>query len=763
MVEKEPPHEKSVKRSSAAAGGWGALAASARHIWKGGDVPRSIMSLLRVNQPDGFDCPGCAWPEPDRTSTFEFCENGVKAVAWESTGKRVTRELFARHTVSELRERSDHWLESQGRLTEPMAYNRETDRYEPIEWATLFRRIGDPLRELDSPDRAIFYTSGRTSNEAAFLLQPLARRLGTNNLPDCSNMCHESSGRALTESIGIGKGTVQLDDFARADAIFVIGQNPGTNHPRMLTELREASRRGARIVAINPLRERGLEKFAHPQDVGEMLTGRATPISTLYLQPLVGGDLALLKGIMKLVLEAESDRPGEVLDGDFIRDHTSGLESLAADLESTDWEAIEHACGVSRDDMRRAADIYIESKRTIACWAMGLTQQKHAVATIQTIVNLMLLRGNIGRPGAGICPVRGHSNVQGDRTVGIVERPAPEFLDGLRDAFGFDPPREHGLDTVAAIEAMHEGRAGVFFAMGGNFAVATPDTPYTEEALRRCDVTAHVSTKLNRSHLVCGRQAFILPCLGRTEVDVQASGPQRVTVEDSMGVVHATRGSSPPASRHLLSEPRIVAELAVAIFGSDDTIPWLGLVADYDRIRDRIEEVIPAFAGYNQLIDLPGGFPLRNSAREREWSTQSGRAEFRVHAIPDLDLPDGQLRLMTVRSHDQFNTTIYGLDDRYRGIRGRRRVVFLNRDDIASLGLREGDEVDLIACWPGDDAERRAPRFLAVAYDVPRGCAAAYFPETNVLVAVDRYADVSRTPMSKLIPVRVERSADSAP
>ncbi len=742
-----------------AAGGWGSIAASVRHILKEKDVPRSVRSLLRVNQHGGFDCPGCAWPEPEGRSSLEFCENGVKAVAFETTGKRVRRDLFARHTVSELLGKTDHWLESQGRLTEPMRYDPATDRYVPVSWDEAFRRIGEVLKGLDDPHQALFYTSGRTSNEAAFLYQLFGRLFGTNNFPDCSNMCHESSGTGLTESIGVGKGTVQLEDFQLADAIFVLGQNPGTNHPRMLSELQAASRRGAKIVAVNPLRERGLERFTHPKEVGALLTGKSTPISALYLQPLVGGDLALLKGMVKCVLEEEERRPGEIVDQSFVQKHTSGFEAFRERVGRTEWETIETQSGLSREKIGKAAEIYIQAKAVIVCWAMGLTQHKHAVPTIQEIVNLLLVRGNLGRPGAGACPVRGHSNVQGDRTVGITSRPKADFLDRLGREFAFEPPREPGLDTVGAIAAMAERRARIFFAVGGNFAVATPDTEHTEAALRKCDLTAHVSTKLNRSHLVCGQEAFILPCLGRTEVDIQESGPQKVTVEDSMGVVHASQGRNRPASDELLSEPAIVARLAAATL-DDPRVPWKELIADYARIREKIAAVIPAFAGYDEKIAARGGFRLRNAAREREWNTASSKAQFTATEVPDLRLPEGQLRLMTVRSHDQFNTTIYGLEDRYRGVSGTRRVIFLSPRDIESRGLRDGDLVDLTSSWP-DETKRRATRgFRVVAYDIPDGCAAAYFPETNVLVSADKYADKSRTPVSKFIPVTVERSAE---
>jgi len=747
-----------IEKYDGPAGGWGALKSSGRHVLKQQAVGRSIKSLLKVNQPEGFDCPGCAWPEPKDPSAFEFCENGVKAVTWETTGKRVTPEFFAKHSVNDLLQQSDHWLESNGRLTHPMRYNAQTDHYEPIAWNDAFQMIGDALNGLEDPNEAIFYTSGRTSNEAAFLYQLFVRQYGTNNMPDCSNMCHESSGSALSRSIGIGKGTVTVDDFEKADAIFVIGQNPGTNHPRMLTELQKASERGCKIVAVNPLKERGLERFAHPQRPGQMIAGTSTPLASLYLQPQVGGDLALLTGVIKLVLEAEKNSPNKVLDHEFIQHHTVGFDEMVQKIDSIEWGTIVGETGLTKEEIQEAADVYLNAHSVIICWAMGLTQHKHAVPTIQAVVNLLLLCGNLGRPGAGACPVRGHSNVQGDRTVGIVEKPKPAFLEKLGQVFNFQPPMEHGYDVVAAIEAMATGKAKIFFAMGGNFVSATPDTDYTFEALRNCRLTVQVSTKLNRSHLVIGRDALILPCIGRTEIDIQATGPQKVTVEDSMSMVHASVGRNEPASEHLMSEPAIVAGVARATL-KDSTVDWDDLIADYSRIRDRIEQVIPLFKDYNAKISKPGGFHLRNSAAEREWNTESGKAQFTACDVPILTLPEGQLRMMTLRSHDQYNTTVYDLDDRYRGIFGTRMVVMMNEADIAVRDLKAGDIVKLIAQW-NDGKERVADGFRVVPYDLPAGCAATYFPETNVLVAADQFADVSRTPVSKFIPITVEPSND---
>jgi molybdopterin-dependent oxidoreductase alpha subunit len=736
------------------AAGFGAIASTIKHVVHEMGVLRGASTLLKVNQANGFDCPGCAWPEPGvgHRSHAEFCENGAKAIAAEATTRRVTPDFFRTWSVPRLLGQSDRWLESQGRLTRPMLLPEGAAYYEPISWEDAFDLIARELRALDSPDEAIFYTSGRTSNEAAFLYQLFVRKFGTNNLPDCSNMCHESSGFGLGASIGVGKGTVSLEDFTQADAIFVIGQNPGTNHPRMLSTLEAAARRGCHIISINPLHERALDRFAHPQDVRDLLTG-GTAIAELFLPVRINGDVALLKGIMKEVIAEERRRSGQVLDRAFIAAHTSGFEEFAAALEAVPWDEIIEQSGVDRALIRRAARVYVEAERVIACWAMGLTQHKNGVANIQEVVNLLLLRGNIGKPGAGACPVRGHSNVQGDRTMGISERPSAEFLDRLGRAFAFEPPRAHGHAVVAAIKAMHEGRARVFFALGGNFHSATPDTAYTAEALRRCRLTAHVSTKLNRAHLVTGLRALILPCLGRTEHDLQASGPQFVTVEDSMSVVHASRGGLAPASEHLLSEPAIVARLARATLGPTSGVDWDGLVADYDRIRDRIAEVIPGFEDFNRRVRQPGGFVLPNAAAARRFKTATGKARFTVQPIPRIVLAPGQLLMTTIRSHDQYNTTIYGLDDRYRGVYRERRVVLMNPLDVSGLGLVDQQVVDLVGEFRGE--RRVAARFIVVPYDIPRGCAATYFPEANVLVPVDDYAEGSRTPASKSVVIRV--------
>lgn len=742
------------------AGGWGALRSVTNALLKQDIAVKGARTMLSANQPDGFDCPGCAWPDRNHASSFEFCENGVKAVAAEATARRAGPELFARHTVTELAVQSDFWLEDQGRLTQPMVYDAASDKYWPIEWDDAFALIARHLNALPDPNQAIFYTSGRASNEAAFLYQLFVREYGTNNFPDCSNMCHEPSGNAMRAQIGVGKGTVTLEDFEKADAIFIFGQNPGTNHPRMLGELRAAHRRGAKIVSFNPLRERGLERFADPQDKLEMATMGSTPISTHYFQLRVGGDFALVKGMMKHLIERE-DAGEAALDHAFIAQHTVGFDALAADLRAESWTLLVQESGLTEAQIRAAADVYRHAERAIVCWGMGITQHVDSVATIQMLGNLLLLRGNIGRPGAGACPVRGHSNVQGDRTMGIWEKPPAALLDRLRDAFGFEPPRRNGWDTVESIRAMLDGRGKVFFALGGNFAAATPDTPETWKALRRCDLTVHVTTKLNRSHVVHGREALILPCLGRTEIDIQANGPQGVTVEDSMSMVHISSGINPPASEHLLSEPAIVARLAAATIGHRSQTPWCWMVEDYSRIRDKIEAVFGDFRDFNRRVAAPGGFRLRNAASERLWETPAGKATFFTHAVPQ-DTPSHRARarvrdavvftLLTTRSHDQYNTTIYGHDDRYRGVFGQRRVVFIHAEDIRALGLKDGDWVDIQTVW--DDGQvRRADRFRLVAYDIPRGNLAAYYPETNPLVPLAAVARDAGTPASKSIPV----------
>lgn len=742
--------------SSNVAGGPLAVTSAMRFIAKEAGFWRGNQLLLRLNQKHGVDCPSCAWPDPDgERSRFEYCENGAKAIAWETTRRRVDRDFFARHAVTDLLKQSDHWLEAQGRLTEPMVRREGRDYYEPITWGEAFTLVAEHLRALPHPDQAVFYTSGRTSNEAAFLYQLFVRAFGTNNLPDCSNMCHESSGLALNTTIGVGKGTVSLDDIHAAEAIFVIGQNPGTNHPRMLSALQTAARNGCEIVAINPLREAGLQAFAHPQEVRGMLAMK-TPLAKHFLQVRINGDLAAMQGLNKALFEAEDRDPGTVLDHGFIERHTTDVEALRERLAAVSWEEIEAGSGLSRRELIQVAQIAIRSKKTICCWAMGLTQHRDSVAIIQEIVNFLLLRGNLGKQGAGACPVRGHSNVQGDRTMGIWEKMPDSFLDALEAEFSICVPRKEGLDTVGSIQAMRSGQAGVFFAMGGNFLSATPDTERTAEGLRRCGLTAQVSTKLNRSHLVTGRIGLILPCLGRTEDDVQASGQQFVTVENSMGVVHRSQGTLKPASPDLRSEPAIIGGLARALFGEAHPVPWRKLTENYDHIRDSISRVVPGCEFYNTQVRRPGGFYLPNSARSLDFSKIGGKAKFTVHALQPLRLEPDQLILMTIRSHDQFNTTIYGLDDRYRGIRGERRVIFLHRDDMLARKIRPEQPVDITSHFEG--TERIARMFLAIPYDIPRGCAAAYFPEANVLVPLESFARGSRTPTSKSIVITLAPS-----
>ncbi len=764
----DPATDRTIQPYAGPAGGWGSLRAVAKAIRVQMSPARSAGALRRVNQPEGFDCPGCAWPDPHHTSSFEFCENGAKAVAWEATSKRATPGFFAGHTLSELWDWSDHALENEGRLTHPMAYDPAQDKYLPIAWEDAAARIGAALRGLPDPTMAEFYTSGRASNEAAFLYQLFVREYGCNNFPDCSNMCHEATSVGLPFSIGAGKGTVSLEDFEHADAVFCIGHNPGTNHPRMLGTLREVSLRGVPIVVLNPLPERGLERFTSPQDPAEMLTGRSVPIASTYFKPKIGGDVAVFKGIMKALLEADAADLAAggagLLDRPFIAEHTRGFDALAADLRATPWDSIKKHSGLGRVDIESVAAIYARAERVIVCYGMGLTQHRHGIENVQQLANLLLLRGNIGKPGAGICPLRGHSNVQGDRTVGITEKPNAALLEGIRRTYGFEPPAEHGHDAVAAIKAIAAGQSKALVCLGGNLAVAMSDTQATFAAMRRLDLVVHIATKLNRSHLIPARQSFLLPCLGRTEEDMQASGPQSVTVEDSMSMVHASQGRLKPASEHLRSEPAIVALLARATL-PDSKVDWEGLVADYDRIRDDIEAVFPIFADYNERIRVPGGFWLENPATHRRWNTPDGKAHFLLAPGLDDDPPasGALLKLATVRSHDQYNTSIYGFDDRYRGITGRRDVVFVNPEDLAEHELREGQRVDVAASRPDGTPNGRAVRGLvAVPFDIARGSVAMYFPEGNALVALDDHDLRSGTPGYKSIPVRLSASSMAA-
>jgi molybdopterin-dependent oxidoreductase alpha subunit len=737
------------------AGGWGALRAPAKAVRDQMGVSQAPMLLLRTNKPDGFDCPGCAWPDKDHTSTFQFCENGAKAVTWEATKRRVPPEFFAAHTVTALLDWPDHELEGEGRVTHPMAYDPVSDHYLPISWEAAFTRIGEVLRDLPDPNKVEFYTSGRTSNEAAFLYQLFGREYGTNNFPDCSNMCHEATSVGLPLSIGIGKGTVSLDDFDACDLIIAMGHNPGTNHPRMMGTLHEVSRRGVPIIVFNPMRERALERFADPQDAVEMATMGSTKIASSYYQVKVGGDGAALTGIMKALVALDAAGGGDVLDHEFIAAHTNGFATLLDDLQRRSWPGIEESSGLSREALESVAAAYAKSKAAIVTYGMGIVQHRSGTTNVQQIANLLLLRGNFGKPGAGICPLRGHSNVQGDRSVGISEKPGPALLDGIERAFGFKPPRAHGHDAVAAMQAIAAGESKVLVCLGGNLAVALPDPVQCRVAMRRLDLAVHITTKLNRSHLWVGREALILPCLGRTEIDLQSDGPQSVTVEDSMSMVHASRGRLEPASGQLRSEPAIVAGIARATL-PDTRIAWEELIADYDRIREGIQAVFPDFADFNERIRHPGGFRLPLPPTERIWPTASGKAEFiKYDGNSDLPQPGAATFMLTsLRSHDQYNTTIYAPGDRYRGVFGRRDVLFMNEDDMRDSHVEHGDVVDVISLLPGDPG-LRLDGVTAIVYDISRGSVGAYYPEANRLLPLGYGDDQSGTPSYKSIPVRV--------
>ncbi|WP_253391303.1 FdhF/YdeP family oxidoreductase [Pseudomonas citronellolis] len=745
-----------VRKYDGPAGGWGALKATATAVREQMDTLKAPITLMRTNQPDGFDCPGCAWPDKEHRSTFQFCENGAKAVTWEATSKRVTPEFFASHPVASLLHRSDYELEDLGRITHPLVYDRASDTYQPIEWETAFARIGEILRGL-KPDEVEFYTSGRASNEAAYLYQLFAREYGTNNFPDCSNMCHEPTSVGLPRSIGIGKGTVSLDDFEACELIISIGHNPGTNHPRMMGTLHEASRRKVPIMVFNPLRERALERFADPQDMIEMATYGSTRIASSYFMVKAGGDAAAIKGIMKALLEIE-DSLGGALDYEFIKQHTVGFDALVADLHATQWPDIEAASGLKKSDLEMVAAAYAKSNATIVTYGMGITQHNEGTANVRLICDLLMLRGNFGKPGAGICPLRGHSNVQGNRTVGITEKPSSAFLGKIEQVLGFKPPAEHGHDAVQAMQAMIDGTAKALICLGGNFAVALPDPGQCFPAMGKLELSVHIGTKLNRTHLLVGKHSFLFPCLGRTELDVQETGPQSVTVEDSMSMVHASAGKLKPASDVLLSEPAIVAGMANATL-PDSKVPWLELVADYDRIRELIEKTVPGFDDFNARIRVPGGFRMPLPPTERKWDTPSGKAEFFVFpGLHEDKVVEGEdvLRLVTIRSHDQYNTTIYALDDRYRGVFGRRDVLFMNPDDLAARGLEHGDLVDIETITAG--RKLRYEKITAIEYKIAAGSVAAYYPEANRLVPLD-YIDVdSGTPSYKSVPVRVMRS-----
>ncbi|MDD7913164.1 FdhF/YdeP family oxidoreductase [Polaribacter ponticola] len=733
-----------------------AITSALSHVKNEVGLFKGIGLLANINQKYGFDCPGCAWPDPDEKRTFlaEYCENGAKAIAEEATKNMVSPMFFATHSVNELAKLSDYEIGKSGRITHPMYLPEGKDNYEEISWGKAFKLIADELNGLDSPDEAIFYTSGRTSNEAAFLYQLFVREFGTNNLPDCSNMCHESSGVALSETLGIGKGSVTLDDFNHADLVIVIGQNPGTNHPRMLTALSETKKKGGKIITINPLPEVGLMNYKDPQNPLKWI-GKGQDLTDLFLQVKINGDVALLKIILKLMKEQEDLKPNSVFDHQFIKEKTAGINDLLKDLDNYSIDELLPQTGLTLKEVEAAAKLIINNEKVIICWAMGLTQHKNAVDNIREVVNILLLKGSIGKKGAGTCPVRGHSNVQGDRTMGIWEKAPDTFLDNLEKEFNFKAPRKHGFDVVEAIEAMHAKKAKVFFGMGGNFVSATPDTEFTADALRNCNLTVQVSTKLNRSHLITGKKALILPCLGRSEKDYQTSGQQFVSVENSMGVVHLSRGHLEPCSEKTLSETAIVANLANITLKKSNT-DWINLTSHYDLIRDKIEATIPGFENYNKRVRVKGGFYLPNNARENNFEpTKTGKANFSINKPSEIELEKNQFMMMTIRTHDQYNTTIYGLNDRYRGVLNERRVVFMNADDMQNLGLQKLDLVDLTSHFK--DEKREAKGFLAIPYDIPSQCTATYFPEANVLVPIKSKANISNTPASKTVIITIKK------
>ncbi len=733
-----------------------AIVSALTHVKNEVGVAKGIQLLSKINQINGFDCPGCAWPDPDEKRAFlaEYCENGAKAIAEEATKNKVSPIFFATNSVQELSELSDYEIGKSGRITHPMYLPEGKDNYEEISWENAFKIIGEELNSLNSPNEAIFYTSGRTSNEAAFLYQLFVRQFGTNNLPDCSNMCHESSGAALSETLGIGKGSVTLDDFNHADLVIVIGQNPGTNHPRMLTALSDTKKQGGKIITINPLPEVGLMKYKDPQNPLKWI-GSGQQLTDLFLQIKINGDVALLKIILKLMKEKEDAEPNSVFNHRFIKEKTAGIDELLKDLENYSINDLLPQTGLELSEIKKATELIINNDKIIICWAMGLTQHKNAVDNIRELVNILLLKGSIGKKGAGTCPVRGHSNVQGDRTMGIWERPKASFLDSLEKEFNFKAPKKHGFDVVEAIEAMHQKKAKVFFGMGGNFISATPDTTFTAEALRNCDLTVQVSTKLNRSHLIRGKRAIILPCLGRTEKDFQSSGEQFVSVENSMGVVHQSKGTLQPSSKELLSEVAIVAGVANATLRKSTT-NWSELISNYDLIRTKIEATIPGFKNYNKRVRIKGGFYLPNNARESDFTpTKTGKANFSVNKPSEIELEKHQFMMMTIRTHDQYNTTIYGLNDRYRGVLNERRIIFMNENDMKLLHLKKLDVVDLTSHFKNE--KREAKGFLAVPYNIPKQCTATYFPEANVLVPLKSKADISNTPASKTVIITIKK------
>ncbi|WP_273446668.1 FdhF/YdeP family oxidoreductase [Neolewinella agarilytica] len=741
------------------AAGISGVKVSLQHVNEYMNFGEGMHALLKLNQKDGFDCPGCAWPDPDgrRSPVAEYCENGAKAIAEEATKNRATPEWFAQHSIDELGDMTDFELGKSGRITQPMYLAPGATHYTPVSWDDAFGIIANELNGLDSPDEAIFYTSGRASNEAAFLYQLFVRQFGTNNLPDCSNMCHESTGTALSEVIGIGKGTTTLQDLHEADLIIMLGQNPGTNHPRQLSALKTCKDNGGRIISVNPLPETGLMRFVDPQDPINILK-RGTKLTDLFLQVRINEDMSLVRAICKILWEKEKEAPGTVFDQEFIEQHTAGYEAWTDMLEATDLEQCISGCGIDRDQIEEAAGLIHGSEKIVLCYAMGLTQHENSVDVIKEMVNLLLLKGSIGKPGAGICPVRGHSNVQGDRTVGVWEKLKPELRDALRAHFNFEPPEKDGYDVVNSIKAMGEGRAKVFFGLGGNFLSATPDTVYTAKGLRQCKLTVHISTKPNRSHVVHGEQALILPCLGRTETDIRAQGEQFVSCENSMGVVQMSKGVLKPAGENLRSEVAIICGLASKTLGARSQVQWKDMSNDYDNVRDAIAACVPGFERYNERVREPAGFYLPNGPRNRRFGTEDGKAHFTVSPLSCHILEPGEYLMMTVRSHDQYNTTIYGMHDRYRGIHNERRIVMMNKADMAEAGLSTGDKVNLSSEYDGET--RHARLFQVVPYSIPRGNIGTYFPEANTLVPITRTARGSNTPISKSVRVRITALTD---
>ena len=758
VVKIVPPEEftdLTLKAPKNKAVGIPAITSSLKHVSEELGIAKGLKLLSKMNQKHGFDCPGCAWPDPDdkRSALGEYCENGAKAISEEATNKRVTADFFNTYTVEELSEQSDFWIGKQGRLTHPMYLAEDSSKYVQISWKDAFQKIAAKIKNLDSPNEACFYTSGRTSNEAAFIYQLLAKQIGTNNLPDCSNMCHESSGKGLSETLGIGKGSVTLEDLHQSELIVVMGQNPGTNHPRMLAALEKCKKNGGKIVTINPIPEAGNNTFIDPQSPIAMLKG-GTQLTDLYLQVKINGDVALLKAAMYLLLEKEEQTPGSIFDLNFIKSHTTDFETFIKDLKATDFEKAITASGISKEEVETFANLLANNKKIIVCWAMGLTQHENGVDNIREIVNLLLLRGSIGKPGAGTCPVRGHSNVQGDRTMGIWEAPPSDFLDRIDKQFSIVSPRAHGYDVVNTINAMNEGKVKVFMAMGGNFISATPDSEFTGKAMQNCDLTIQISTKLNRSHLVTGKEAIILPCISRSEKDMQESGQQIISVENSMGIVHKSKGDLEPASEHLMSEPTIVSKLGEHLF-ENSPIDWSAMTKNYDVIRDHIEAVIPGFENYNKRVQNPSGFYLPNGARHSQFNTPSKKAVFTVNPIPENKIDQDHFILMTIRTHDQYNTTIYGMDDRYRGIFNERRVLLMNIEDMKQQQLNHLDVVNLTSFYKGK--KRYANNFKVITYDIAKGCVATYFPEANVLVPIDSVAKKSNTPASKFVEVKISK------